>query len=88
MKDDYGKKWKLNDYFMGAFCIVAIITIILIPPTLWLYSVYFVEWLGFNSEAYILPSIFSMLILWFIGMVIFEIKSNRKHKQFLNELRS
>ncbi len=78
MKDDYGNKWKLNDYLMGVFCIVGIITIILIPALLWIYSVYFVEWLGFNSESYIFPSIIGMLIIWLIVMIIYTIKSGNK----------
>lgn len=70
MKDDYGVRWKRDDYIMALMVVITIITLISIPVFLLLGTVYvfgwqyywyffavaFVSLLGFNVWIVLKPS--------------------------------
>tara|TARA_Y100000310_G_scaffold345340_1_gene463942 strand:- start:9784 stop:10053 length:270 start_codon:yes stop_codon:yes gene_type:complete len=86
MKDDRGRKWKKKDYLVAVTCIVFILIIILTPATIWIGSVLAVEQLGFDWEKYAFVSIITIICLWFVGMVAYQIKCDKRHNKFLKEV--
>lgn len=83
MKDDYGREWKKQDYWMALFCICAILFVIIFIPFLWLsgtvLTAYVFNW---NLDKVWIPSAIIALCVWFVGMSIWTIKSNKKLRKF------
>jgi len=70
----------LETLFFGTAAIVMILLGITLPAAGWYYSTTI-----FDNEAYNMWSVIALMCIWFIGMSIWSIKCNKKHKKFAAE---
>lgn len=79
MKDDYGRVWKKNDYLMFLICILGILFVIIFIPSLWMGGTYLTAVIfDLNLDKVWFPSTIIAICVWFVGMTIFTIRSNKK----------